>query len=104
MCIRDRRDDIASIGARGVTVADLNRDGWLDIATANHAPGLLKGGPSGFAAEGHTIAVGGSQHLRLQTREDGVSVDQVVLSAEKYFTSRPGAVKNDVLILPPSLY
>jgi hypothetical protein len=30
-----QRDDAASTpGARGITVADLNRDGWLDIATA----------------------------------------------------------------------
>lgn len=44
---------------------------------------------------------GGWQTLRIQTREDGVSVDQVVLSAETYRTTRPGAVKNDTKILPP---
>jgi hypothetical protein len=43
---------------------------------------------------------GGWQKLRLQTREDGVSVDQIVLSSEKYRTTRPGAVKNDAVILP----
>lgn len=46
---------------------------------------------------------GGQQHLRFQTREDGVSIDQFVLSAETYFTTRPGAVKNDTVILPPTL-
>jgi hypothetical protein len=40
------------------------------------------------------------QEIRIQTREDGVSIDQVVLSAEKYLTTRPGAAKNDVTILP----
>ena len=38
---------------------------------------------------------GGVQILRIQTREDGVSIDQIVLSAEKYRTARPGAAKND---------
>jgi hypothetical protein len=46
---------------------------------------------------------GGPQWLRFQTREDGVSVDQFVLSAEKYLTTRPGTVKNDSVILPPTL-
>jgi hypothetical protein len=43
---------------------------------------------------------GGYQRIRLQTREDGVMIDQIVLSAEKYLTARPGAVKNDTTILP----
>ena len=42
---------------------------------------------------------GGRQRIRLQTREDGLSIDQVVLSAEKYLTSRPGAAKNDATVL-----
>jgi hypothetical protein len=46
---------------------------------------------------------GGRQWLRFQTREDGVSIDQFVLSAEEYLTRRPGTVKNDTVILPPTL-
>ena len=42
----------------------------------------------------------GEQYILIQTREDGVSVDQVVLSAAKYLTARPGAAKNDRTILP----
>lgn len=41
----------------------------------------------------------GEQFILIQTREDGVSIDQVVLSAEKYLTARPGAAKNDATIL-----
>jgi hypothetical protein len=37
--------------------------------------------------------------IRIQTREDGVMIDQVVLSSNKYKTRRPGAAKNDTLIL-----
>jgi hypothetical protein len=43
---------------------------------------------------------GGYHRVRIQTREDGVSIDQLVLSAEKYLTARPGPVKNDTTILP----
>jgi hypothetical protein len=43
---------------------------------------------------------GGAQSIVIQTREDGVSVDHVVLSSQKYLTARPGAAKNDTTILP----
>ena len=43
---------------------------------------------------------GGYQRIRIQTREDGLSIDQIVLSAEKYLTTRPGPAKNDKTILP----
>jgi FG-GAP-like repeat/FG-GAP repeat len=39
------------------------------------------------------------QSMVIQTREDGVSIDQIVLSAETYLTARPGAAKNDTTIL-----
>jgi hypothetical protein len=38
--------------------------------------------------------------LRIQAREDGVGIDQVVLSSVKYLTARPGATKNDATIVP----
>jgi hypothetical protein len=37
--------------------------------------------------------------IHIQPREDGVSIDQIVLSASKYLTARPGAAKNDTTIL-----
>ena len=40
------------------------------------------------------------QSIVIQTREDGVSIDQIVLSAEKYLSARPGTAKNDTTILP----
>ena len=41
-----------------------------------------------------------AQGIIFQTREDGVSIDQIVLSAEKYLNVRPGTAKNDKTILP----
>jgi hypothetical protein len=44
------------------------------------------------------------QRLRIQTREDGFSFDQIVLSARKYKTQRPGTAKNDNTILERTQY
>jgi hypothetical protein len=43
---------------------------------------------------------GGWQRLRIHRREDGLSIDQIVLSSEQYRTARPGTAKNDTTILP----
>jgi hypothetical protein len=42
------------------------------------------------------------QLVHIQTREHGVSVDQVNLSSEKYVTIRPGKAKNDSTIVTPT--
>jgi len=61
--------------------------GWTD-----NGWGVL-GDPIYFAATGaHT--------LRIQQREDGAIVDQIVLSPDTYFTAPPGALTNDATILP----
>jgi PKD repeat protein len=44
----------------------------------------------------------GTQTLRVQVREDGLSIDQIVLSPTTYLSSSPGALKNDTTILPRS--
>jgi hypothetical protein len=41
------------------------------------------------------FAASGSQRLRVQIREDGLGIDQIVLSAAKYLSAAPGALKND---------
>jgi regulation of enolase protein 1 (concanavalin A-like superfamily) len=46
-----------------------------------------------------SFASSGTHTLRLQVREDGVQVDQIVLSPRKYSSAAPGAVKNDTTIV-----
>jgi endonuclease/exonuclease/phosphatase family metal-dependent hydrolase len=46
------------------------------------------------------FATTGQHTIRLQRREDGVSVDQIVLSPSTYLTASPGALKNDTTKLP----
>ncbi len=47
-----------------------------------------------------TFATSGSHEIRIQAREDGISLDQLVLSPATYLTARPGAAANDSTILP----
>jgi hypothetical protein len=47
-----------------------------------------------------TFASAGSQRIRIQTREDGFTIDQIVLSPQRYRTAAPGALKNDTTIVP----
>jgi hypothetical protein len=41
----------------------------------------------------------GAQTLRIQPREDGFSIDQIVLSPQSYLSGAPGALRNDMTIL-----
>ena len=45
------------------------------------------------------FAVSGPHTIRVQVREDGLSIDQIVLSSATYTTVAPGAPKNDTTIL-----
>ena len=58
----------------------------------------------GTGVLGPTIAfeTSGQQTIRIQRREDGISIDQIVLSPVTYLTTSPGKTKNDDRILPPT--
>jgi hypothetical protein len=62
--------------------------GWQDNA---YGAGVL--GPAMYFTAG-------PQTMRIQGREDGISIDQIVLSSDTYLTASPGATKNDATILP----
>jgi hypothetical protein len=63
--------------------------GWQDNA---YGAGAL--GPAVY------FASTGPQTMRIQIREDGLSIDQVVLSPTAYLTRAPGATKDDTTIVP----
>ena len=69
----------------GVSGRGWEDDGW----GAMNRNGVLRQ----FYAAGEFAVV-------VRRREDGVSIDQIVLSSEKYLALRPGAAKNDTTILP----
>src|SRR5262249_4036714 len=45
------------------------------------------------------FAQAGPQRIRIQPREDGLGIDQIVLSAVAYKTASPGALEHDTTIL-----
>jgi endonuclease/exonuclease/phosphatase family metal-dependent hydrolase len=47
-----------------------------------------------------SFASSGAHTVRVQVREDGLSIDQIVLSPVTYKTIAPGALKNDTIVLP----
>ncbi len=49
------------------------------------------------------FAASGRHTLRVQTREDGVQIDQIVLSPSTYLQAAPGARSNDATILAHAL-
>lgn len=56
----------------------------------------------GVGVLGPTIrfATSGTHTIRIQRREDGVVLDQIVLSAVRFLNTAPGALKRDTVILP----
>jgi hypothetical protein len=47
------------------------------------------------------FAATGPQRMRIQTREDGLTIDQIVLSPSRFLNKSPGALKNDTTIIQP---
>ena len=87
---------IGTTSATTVTIEDctscgLSNWGWNDNLT-NSTAGAL-GTPVYFATSGE-------HRIRVQMREDGLSIDQIVLSRQVFMTTAPGTTKNDGTILP----
>ena len=86
---------IGSATAAAVSVEDCNGAGllgwaWQDDRYCGTSASLY-------------FAGSGPQTVRIQQREDGVSIDEIVLSPIKFATASPGALKNDTTVyLRPS--
>lgn len=57
---------------------------------------------SGYGTLGDPIyfATSGPQTVRIQQREDGVRIDQIVISAERYLNDAPGTARQDHTVIP----
>jgi len=78
------------VNVKGCSACPLSGWGWQDNSAYNDTapgPALIFG-------------AGGTQTLRIQAREDGISIDQIVLSSVTYLNRAPGAAQNDTTILP----
>jgi hypothetical protein len=81
--------DSTWVGIEDCSGCGLSGWGWQDNAYGTGALGPLV-----------YFAVTGPQTIRIQQREDGISLDQVVLSPQQYLTISPGLTKQDTLVLP----
>jgi endonuclease/exonuclease/phosphatase family metal-dependent hydrolase len=93
-----------SLDVNGAAVARIGTTSahWVSIEEGSGA-GLSEWGwqDNGYGEWGPLVkfATSGTQTLRLQTREDGLRIDQIVLSSSTYLNAAPGAAKNDHTIL-----
>jgi regulation of enolase protein 1 (concanavalin A-like superfamily) len=49
-----------------------------------------------------TFTTAGPHRIRIQPREDGLSIDQIMLSPQRFLSAAPGALRNDTTIYPRS--
>ncbi|MEJ7709163.1 MAG: endonuclease/exonuclease/phosphatase family protein [Pyrinomonadaceae bacterium] len=83
---------IGTSSATSVILEDCRRCGlsgwgWQDNGWAGMGPAIY-------------FAQAGQQTIRIQSREDGISIDQIVLSPQNFFDTAPGSLKDDTTILP----
>jgi len=84
---------IGTSSAADVNLEDCSGCGLSGWGWQDNAYGGLMAAPIYFETTG-------PQRLRVQTREDGFSIDELVLSPGRYLTQSPGALKNDTTIVP----
>jgi Big-like domain-containing protein len=86
----------ARIGSTSSYVVNLEDDANVGVAGWGWQDNGYGTGVMGSAVR---FQASGTQTIRIQTREDGFRLDQIVLSAGTYLNSSPGALKNDTTIL-----
>jgi phosphatidylserine/phosphatidylglycerophosphate/cardiolipin synthase-like enzyme len=87
---------IGTTSATAVNLEDCSGCGLSNWGWQDNGWGVNVKGPLVY------FAAAGPQTIRIQTREDGFSIDQIVLSSATFVDRSPGALKNDSLILPPT--
>jgi hypothetical protein len=95
-------------GSVNATGAAATRIGSADGLLVNLEEGTgagVQGWGWGDAAYGSLAAPiyfnqDGVQRIRIQQREDGIRIDQIVISARTHFDASPGAAKTDATIVP----
>jgi hypothetical protein len=94
-----------SVDANGLAIYRWGTSNSAEVVLAEMDGGTISGwgwADQGWNGLGDPIyfATSGPHTLRIQQREDGPRLDQIVLSPDTYFTVAPGPQKNDTTILP----
>lgn len=94
-----------AVNAQGVAANRIGTTNALSLILEDRSGANVLGwgwNDNAYAGFGAPIYFGqtGLQTLRIQQREDGLSIDQIVISPVQYFTESPGLLKNDTTIVP----
>ena len=97
-----------SVDAFGTAVYRIGSSHSAEVVLTDGASGTLAGwgwADNGYGVVGPDIyfATSGTHTLRIQQREDGTAIDQIVLSPDTYVRAVPGAVRNDMTHLASSI-
>jgi len=84
---------IGSTGAQRVNIEDCSGCGLAGWGWQDNGYGTGVMGPLIY------FATSGTHTIRVQVSEDGLAIDQIVLSSSTYVNQSPGALKNDSTIL-----
>jgi hypothetical protein len=84
---------IGTTSSMWYSVEEYSNAGLMNWGWQDNGFGLGVVGPSLYFAQT------GLQTLRIQQREDGISIDQIVISPSRYFSLAPGLPKNDATIV-----
>jgi hypothetical protein len=96
-----------TVDAGGAAVSRIGTTGsmWYSVEEYVNA-GILNwgwqdngAGTPGAVGASLYFAATGLQTIRIQPREDGLSIDQIVISPSRYFSVAPGLQKNDATIV-----
>jgi hypothetical protein len=85
---------IGTTKATEVNLEDCNGCGIAGWGWQDNGWGVNVKGPVVY------FATSGTQRIRIQTREDGVWFDQIILSPTTFLNKSPGALKGDSKIYP----
>jgi hypothetical protein len=94
-----------SVNASGAATARIGSANALSIVLEEGNGAGVQGwgwGDSSYGGLGAPIYFNqdGVQKIRIQQREDGIKIDQIVISANAHFDDAPGASKADATIVP----
>jgi hypothetical protein len=95
-----------SVDSTGTAIARIGTTASTEYVLQNGPNGPADQGwgwtDNGWGALGSNIyfATSGTHTLRVQQREDGAIIDQIVISPDTYLNTAPGARQNDATILP----
>jgi phosphatidylserine/phosphatidylglycerophosphate/cardiolipin synthase-like enzyme len=96
-------DSVTSTGAQTARIGSSSSlELLLQAGSGGSAPRSWGWTDTGWGSPGAPIyfANSGVHTLRIQQREDGITIDQIVISPDTYLTTPPGPRRDDFTILP----